>query len=194
MLPRLTAAQDGQLGAFEELLAERAIQLGLVAESDASRLGERHVRDCLRVAAVLESGVVCDIGSGAGLPGMILAVARPDIHVVLLEPRTRAVAFLELSVDRLGLGNAEVRQARVEDLDLEADAATARAFGSLEDSWAAATRLIRPGGRLVYFAGESLEDPEAAARAISAPEPAASVLVDPVVAGSSPLVIMSRHA
>ena len=194
-MPSLTPAQEDLLHRFEELLRERAIPLGLVAESDRDRLGERHVRDCVRAAALLSESdaTVVDIGSGAGLPGLTLAVARPQIRFVLVEPRSRAVGFLELAAERLGLTNVEIRSARIEDVDEQADAATARAFGPLERSWQAAVKVLRPGGRLIYFAGGSLDDPEAAAGDITRPEPPGSVLVERVVAGSSPLVIMARQ-
>ena len=197
VLPELTDAQERALASYETLLRERALPLGLVAESDVDRLGERHVRDSLRAAAVLSDSdsLVVDIGSGAGLPGIVLAIARPDIRVVLIEPKQRAVGFLELAIERLGLSNVEVRAERIEDanLGLEADAATARAFGSLERSWAAAVPVLRPGGRLIYFAGEGLGDPAGVAMAVTDPEQPESVLVERVVAGSSPLTIMTRQ-
>ncbi|MGH2691680.1 MAG: 16S rRNA (guanine(527)-N(7))-methyltransferase RsmG [Actinomycetota bacterium] len=196
MLPELSDTQESALGEYESLLRDRGVAIGLVAASDADRMGERHVRDSLRVAALFsdDDSLVCDIGSGAGLPGIVLAIARPDIRFVLVEPRTRAVGFLELAADRLGLGNVEVRAERVEEVELAADVATARAYGSIAKSWNAACRVLRPGGRLIYFAGEAMTDPEAAARSITAPQRADSVLVERVVAGSSPLVIMTRHA
>ncbi|MGH2710946.1 MAG: 16S rRNA (guanine(527)-N(7))-methyltransferase RsmG [Actinomycetota bacterium] len=191
----LSAYQEKQLREFELLLRDRAVQLGLVAESDADRLGERHVRDSLRAANLIlqADGLAVDIGSGAGLPGIVLAIARPGLSVVLVEPKTRALGFLELAVDRLRLGNVEIREARVEDVDLQADVAATRAFASLERSWQAAVPILRPGGRLIYFAGEGLEDPEGTAEAITEPEPPDLVLVERVVAGSSPLVIMTRQ-
>lgn len=192
----LSPNQEERLALYEELLRSRGISLGLVAGSDADRLGERHVRDSLRAASLLlspDDSLVADIGSGAGLPGIVLAVARPNSRFVLIEPKQRAVGFLELVVEALGLGNAEVLAARVEDADLRADVATARAFGSLERSWEAACWVLRPGGSLIYFAGGGLIDPEGSARALATPEPPSSVLVDSVVAGSSPLVMMTRQ-
>jgi 16S rRNA (guanine527-N7)-methyltransferase len=191
----LSPAQDDKLQAYESLLRERGVALGLVAESDAERMGERHVRDSLRAAELVteQDAVVADIGPGAGLPGIVLAIARPEIRFVLIEPKTRAVGFLELALERLGLSNVEIRPVRVEDVDLAADAATTRAFASLGESWRAAVGILRPGGRLIYFAGEGMEDPEGTARAITEPERPDSVLVDAVVARSSPLVIMTRR-
>ncbi len=193
MIPQLSALQREALGAFEALLRDRALPMGLIAPSDAERVGERHVDDSLRAAALLsdEDRTLADIGPGAGLPGLVLAIARPELQVVLIEPKQRAVAFLELAIDRLALRNVEVRAERVEESELRADVATARAYGDLERSWWAAIGILRQGGRLIYFAGEGLPDPEGAARSVTAPEPPASVSVRRI-AHSSPLVIMTR--
>ena len=191
----LSPDQESKLAAYEALLRDRGVALGLVAGSDAERLGERHVRDSLRAAELLtdEDATVADIGPGAGLPGIVLAIARPATRFVLVEPKTRAVGFLELAMDRLRLTNVEILSARVEEVDLQADAATTRAFASLERSWEAAVRILGPGGRLIYFAGGGLEDPVGTADAIAEPETPAGVIVERVVAGSSPLVIMTRQ-
>jgi 16S rRNA (guanine527-N7)-methyltransferase len=195
VLPNVSPAQELLLSRYEELLRDRGVGMGLIAESDADRLGERHVRDSLRAAGLLtdEDRTLVDIGPGAGLPGLVLAIARPELRVILVEPKSRAVGFLELAVDRLALANVEIRGSRVEDVDLQADVATTRAFAALDRSWEAAIRVLKPGGRLIYFAGEGLEDPEAAASALTMPESPYSVLVERVVAGSSPLVMMTRQ-
>lgn len=187
-------AQQESLRIYEVLLRERGIPLGLVADSDADRLGERHVQDSLRGAPLVhdEDSTLVDIGSGSGLPGLVLAIARSDLKVVLVEPKQRAVGFLELAVDRLGLSNVEIRASRVEDVDLAADVATTRAYGPIERSWAGACRVLRPGGRLIYFAGEGMADPEEEARFLTDPERAADVRVERL-ADSSPLVIMTRE-
>lgn len=191
---RLSVSQLEALAAYEDVLGTRAIPLGLIADSDADRLGERHVRDSLRAASVLreDESVLVDIGSGAGLPGIVLAIAKPGVRVVLVEPKERAVGFLELAVERLHLSNVEIRHERVEEAELEADVATTRAFGSLARSWLAAVNVLRGGGRLIYFAGEGMKDPEAEARSLTEPERATSVAVERV-ADSSPLVIMTRE-
>jgi len=183
-----------RLGSLHGLLQEQAIHLGLVAPSDAGRLWERHILDCLRATALLQSGdgIVCDIGSGAGLPGLVLACARPELRVTLVDSRRRAAAFLELAVDRLALTNVDIRFGRVEKVSATFDVATARAFGPLPGSWEAAVPLLRPGGRLIYFGGEGMADPEGEAGSITAPEPPAAILVARVIETSGPLVIMSR--
>lgn len=186
--------ESDALNEYEALLRERAVPLGLIAASDSGRLTSRHLRDSLRVVSLLtaEDRILCDIGTGAGLPGFVIALARPDLEVVLVEPKERAVGFLELARERLGLEKVRILHMRVEDADVEADVATTRAFASLERSWEAAMRVLRKGGRLIYFAGAGLADPLARARAISSPEKAAAVEVTSVIADSSPLVIMTR--
>jgi 16S rRNA (guanine527-N7)-methyltransferase len=180
------------LGAYASLLEERAIPMGLVAESDRGRLWERHIEDCLRATAAFrpEDRSAYDLGSGAGLPGIVLACALPDRRFRLIEPRRRAVAFLELAVGELGLSNVEILKARVEEVREPTDVVTARAFAPLDRTWAAARPLLRSGGRLVYFAGSGLDDPEGSARALSEP-PHEVEVIDPLASGA-PLVIMSR--
>ncbi|MGH2764954.1 MAG: 16S rRNA (guanine(527)-N(7))-methyltransferase RsmG [Actinomycetota bacterium] len=191
---KLHVAGAGRLQAFAGLLGGRAVSLGLVAESDRDRVYERHVLDCLRAVPAFRPRDLSayDLGSGAGLPGIVLACALPDRRFRLVEPKRRAAAFLELVVERLGLENAQVLIQRVEDLAEPADVVTARAFAPLERAWAAAWPLLRPGGRLVYFAGAGLTSPEDAARSAGEPEPPSSVDLIPQVASGPPLVIMSR--
>ncbi|MDQ4005040.1 MAG: 16S rRNA (guanine(527)-N(7))-methyltransferase RsmG [Actinomycetota bacterium] len=184
---------EDQLAAYVELLRSRAIDMGLVSTSDRGRLMERHVEDSLRAVPLLgDRRQVVDIGSGGGLPGVPLAIARPDLSFVLVEPKERAVAFLELAVESLGVPNVKIRHARIEDVELQADAATARAFAPLPRTWAAASRALKPGGRLIYFAGASFDPAEA--RDITDPEPPASVeLAGSGVESPAPLVIMTRE-
>ncbi|HYZ11239.1 MAG TPA: RsmG family class I SAM-dependent methyltransferase, partial [Actinomycetota bacterium] len=171
---------------------ERAIPLGLVAESDRDTLWARHIGDCLRAAVAFrpEDRIAYDLGSGAGLPGLVLGCALTDRRFRLIEPRRRAVAFLELAVERLALKNVEILNVRAEELDDPADVITARAFAPPERTWAVARRLLRPGGRLVYFAGARLRAPEALARTLA--DPPVEVEVVEQVASGAPLVIMSR--
>ncbi|HEX6262522.1 MAG TPA: 16S rRNA (guanine(527)-N(7))-methyltransferase RsmG [Actinomycetota bacterium] len=186
-----------RLDEYEELLRSRALPMGLIAASDAENLRERHIDDSLRATqAFREDDARCfDLGSGAGLPGIPLAIALPGREFVLIESRRRRAGFLELAIDLLKLENVRVLPDRVESVGervragrtAPADLATARAFASLERSWRAAAPLLRPGGRLVYFGGRGLEDPVGAAR---------SAGVDgeiSVLDSSSPLVIMGRR-
>jgi len=191
---RLSREAESRLQAFTQLVKERAVPLGLVADSDVGRIHDRHVLDCLRALAAFrpEDRVAYDLGSGGGLPGIVLACALPDRRFLLVEPKRKAAGFLELAVDRLGLSNVEVLVRRVDQVAEPADLATARAFAPLPRAWHAACSVLRPGGRLVYFAGQGLENPEAAARSLVEPEPPGEVEVLRRVETVPPLVIMSR--
>jgi 16S rRNA (guanine527-N7)-methyltransferase len=181
-----------RLTKLEELLRSRAVALGLISESDAPRVHQRHILDSLRVVPLVRHDLaLMDLGTGAGLPGLVVSCALPDLAIVLVDSRRRAGAFLELAVERLRL-SAQIRIHRAEELDLQVDVCTARAFGPLARSWEAGYPCLRPGGRLIYFAGAGVVDPEAAARSLDRPAPPASITVDPVVASSPPLVIMTR--
>jgi 16S rRNA (guanine527-N7)-methyltransferase len=175
---------------FEELLRERAVPAGLVAASDAGRIRVRHLLDCLRgVQAVRPGdGRALDLGSGAGLPGIVIAAARPSLHVVLVEPRRVRVAFLELAAELLSLSNVSILAARIEDVDEQVDLCFARAFAPLPKAWGvAAPRLRRPGGRFVYFAGAGAGPPELPAEVASL-----EILETPLLESSGPLFIMTR--
>jgi 16S rRNA (guanine527-N7)-methyltransferase len=177
---------------FERLLADRAVPLGAVARSDAGRIRERHILDCLRAAPyVRTAGLAYDLGSGAGLPGIVLAIALPEVRVVLVERRANRAAFLELAVENLRLSNAEVTTGPIGGLAEPAGACLARAFAPLERSWEAAERLLRPEGRLVYFGGRELGE----AGTIEVPSGAIleAVVRTLVLESAGPLVIMARQ-
>jgi len=177
---------------FERLLRDRAIPLGAVARSDAGRIRERHVLDCLRAAPHLrEVRLAYDLGSGAGLPGLVVAIALPQIQVVLVDRRANRAGFLELAVEELGLANAEVVAGPVEELDEPADACLARAFAPLERAWEAAVRVLRPSGRLVYFGGQEM----GVVGSVVFPPGAVleAVVRTPVLESAGPLVIMARQ-
>lgn len=182
---------------YEDLLRERAVPLGMISRADAPHLRARHIDDSLRAAAAFRNrdARAHDIGSGAGLPGLVLAIALPDREFTVIEPRARRAAFLELAVERLELPNVEVaatpvaevaRRIRAEEAP-PADVATARAFAPLARAWPAARALLRPGGRLVYFAGEGMQDPRGEAERVGGGEAAVELLLD----SPAPLVIMT---
>ena len=135
-----------------------------------------------------EDDVACDLGSGAGLPGIVVAVAEPWVRVLLVESRAKRAAFLEFAVQELGLSNAVVVVGRAEVLRREVDACFARAFAPLPLAWSVARGVLRPGGRLIYFAGAELADP-------AVPDGAAleAVVRTPVLESAGPLVIMTRQ-
>jgi 16S rRNA (guanine527-N7)-methyltransferase len=117
--------------------------------------------------AIQQSGTVADVGSGAGLPGVVLAIARPDLHVTLLEPLLRRSSFLSEAVADLGLQNVEVVRARAEELAgrLVVDVVTARAVAPLERLGLWTLPLLSTGGRLLALKGDSVVDEVANASA-----------------------------
>jgi len=154
---------------FAEILATDGVQRGLIGPRETPRLWDRHLLNCAVVAELLpESGELVDIGSGAGLPGVVLAMLRPHMRVVLLEPMLRRCVFLDECVTRLGLPNATVVRGRAEELAgvITADIATARAVAPLDRLAGWAAGLLRPGGQLLAIKGQSAEEELAAARPV----------------------------
>ena len=150
--------------AYVALLADAGVGRGLIGPREAPRLWERHLINSATLAALLPPrATVCDIGSGAGLPGLALAIARPDVHVTLLEPLLRRVAFLNHAVQALGLGSVCVERARAEDFQGRFDVVTARAVAPLPRLLAWAMPLVAPWGALLAMKGASVEDELAAA-------------------------------
>jgi 16S rRNA (guanine527-N7)-methyltransferase len=146
---------------YAELLATDGVTRGLIGPREADRLWDRHLLNCAVLAELLpEHGQLVDIGSGAGLPGIVLAMLRPSVEVTLLEPLLRRSVFLEECVTELGLVNAVVLRARAEDkaaAQLRADIATARAVAPLDRLAGWAAGLLRPGGQLLAIKGQSAE-------------------------------------
>jgi 16S rRNA (guanine527-N7)-methyltransferase len=175
---------------YETLLETRAGALGMIGRADLPRLRERHLLDSLRAAPVVPSSAasVLDMGSGAGLPGIPLAIARPDLSVTLAETRHQRIAFLELAVEELALPNVSVHAGRAEDAPRPVDVCLARAFRDVAASWKVAAKLLTPGGCLVYFAGARF-DPVRDVPAHSA----ATVAPTSSLANAGPLVIMTRQ-
>lgn len=156
------------LEAYAVLLAGPAIERGLLGPREAPRLWERHLLNCAGLADLVADGdVVLDLGSGAGLPGIVLAAQRPEVRVLLVEPLQRRAAFLVEVVDTLGLPNVEVRRARAEDLagSISVDIVTARAVAPLDRLAAWALPLLVPGGRLLALKGDRADGELAAGRA-----------------------------
>ncbi|HKT01633.1 MAG TPA: 16S rRNA (guanine(527)-N(7))-methyltransferase RsmG [Rugosimonospora sp.] len=143
---------------YAELLATEGVVRGLIGPREAPRLWERHLLNCAVLGEIVPNGSsVVDVGSGAGLPGIVLAVARPDLTVTLVEPMARRTAFLSEAVEALGLGaRVPVVRARAEEYPgPPADVVTARAVASLDRLASWCLPLVRPGGRLLALKGES---------------------------------------
>ena len=155
--------------AYTDDLARRGEELGLIGPLELPRLWSRHILNCALVAPLLRPGLVGDVGSGAGLPGLVLAIARPDVSFVLIEPMERRVDWLIAESGALGLENVTVLRARAEDAKLEKplDQVTARAVTALVKLIPATAPLLRYGGEMVFMKGERVSSEiEAANKAI----------------------------
>jgi len=146
--------------AFAGLLATRGVEEGLIGPHEVPRLWDRHLLNCAVVAELIDSrpATLVDIGSGAGLPGIVLAMLRPKVSVILLEPMERRCRFLTDCVAELGLDNASVLRARAQDAVLRADVATARALAPLDRLAELAIGLVRPGGMVLAIKGQTAAD------------------------------------
>lgn len=146
-------------------LARRGEELGLIGPLELPRLWSRHIVNCALVAPLLRPGTTGDIGSGAGLPGLVLAIARPDVKLVLIEPMERRVAWLESEAAELGLDNVTVIRARAEEtkLDWPLDQVTARAVTALSKLIPATAPLVRAGGEMVFMKGSRVQEEVTAA-------------------------------
>lgn len=151
---------------YAALLVDEGVVRGLIGPREAPRIWERHILNCAVVAARVPAGAtVADIGTGAGLPGIVWAIARPDTEVTLIEPLLRRTRFLEEVVQELGLVHVNVVRGRAEHLagEVSADVVTARAVAPLATLAGWAVPLLRPDGMLLALKGQSVADELASA-------------------------------
>lgn len=142
---------------FAELLAQEGELRGLIGPRELPKLWTRHVLNSAAVAKFLpDEGSVADVGSGAGLPGVVLALMRPELEVHLIEPMQRRVDWLVEVVEELDLDNVTVHQVRAEELHgrISADAVTARAVAALDKLARLCLPLVVPGGSLLAQKGQ----------------------------------------
>ncbi|MHC5798104.1 16S rRNA (guanine(527)-N(7))-methyltransferase RsmG [Lacisediminihabitans sp. FW035] len=154
---------------FTADLAARGEELGLIGPLEMPRLWTRHILNSALLAPLIRPGRVGDIGSGAGLPGLVLAIARPDAQFILIEPMERRVDWLRRESDALELDNVQVVRARAEEAKLSPwlDQATARAVSALSKLIPLTVPLVRSGGELLFLKGASVEaEIEAASKVI----------------------------
>jgi 16S rRNA (guanine527-N7)-methyltransferase len=153
---------------YAALLATDGVVRGLIGPREAPRLWDRHLLNCALLAELVpQDSTVCDIGSGAGLPGVVLAIARPDLRVTLVEPLLRRTAFLDEVVTELGLDRVEVVRARAEALHgaRTFDVVTSRAVAPLGRLLDWSMPLVAPAGALVAMKGSSVRAEVEEARA-----------------------------
>jgi 16S rRNA (guanine527-N7)-methyltransferase len=146
--------------AFARILATRGVEQGLIGPREAPRLWDRHLLNCAVVAELVSNrpGSLVDIGAGAGLPGLVLAMVLPDVAVTLLEPMERRCRFLAGCVTELGLANVSVLRGRAEDAGVQADTVTARAVAPLPRLAELAMSVVRPGGTVLAIKGRTAAD------------------------------------
>lgn len=157
----------GRAEHYARLLAGPGVKRGLIGPHEVPRLWERHLINSAVVAGLVpRPGSLVDLGSGAGLPGIVLALLLPDVQVTLLEPMLRRAAFLQECVTELGLANAEICRARAQEAagKIAADAVIARGVAPLDRLAELALGLLRPGGVVLAIKGAKAADEVAAAR------------------------------
>jgi 16S rRNA (guanine527-N7)-methyltransferase len=163
----MSAAAAGVFGsalpaaaAYAGILATRGVAHGLLGPREVPRLWDRHLLNCAVVAELVAErrGTLLDLGSGAGLPGLVLAMVLPDTAVTLLEPMERRCRFLTECVTELELANVTVLRGRAEDVTLRTDVVTARAVAPLPRLAELAVGVVRPGGMVLAIKGRTAAD------------------------------------
>jgi 16S rRNA (guanine527-N7)-methyltransferase len=157
--------EDKRIRAYAEFLKNQGIERGLIGPREADRIWERHIFNCLPVTTLFTEGAtVFDIGSGAGLPGIVIALARPDLTVVLIEPLERRVEFLQEAVKTLAEIEGQtplqiqVIRGRAQDVKTTADYVTARAVAPLEKLNKISWHLLKVNGSLLAMKGEKAQE------------------------------------
>ncbi|WP_367649056.1 16S rRNA (guanine(527)-N(7))-methyltransferase RsmG [Aeromicrobium stalagmiti] len=176
---------------YAEILATDGVVRGLIGPREVPRIWDRHVMNSAVVVPRLGDGVtVADVGTGAGLPGLVWAIARPDIHMTLIEPLLRRTSFLEEVVETLGLDNVDVLRSRAEDVHQTYDVVTARAVAGLDKLGRWCMPLVRPGGVLLAMKGRSAADEVSAATATLHRLGATSIVVTSYDNGDVPTTVV----
>ena len=150
--------QEGAIRAYAEFLTTAGIERGLIGPREGERIWERHIFNCLPVTQLLPQGAsLFDIGSGAGLPGIVIALARPDLKVTLIEPLERRVEFLNEAVAAIATGGVEIEviRGRAQDVKKSANFVTARAVAPMEKLKKMSWHMVKTGGSLLAMKGES---------------------------------------
>ena len=155
---------QGKIQAFANLLKTTGIEHGLIGPKEGDRIWERHIANCIPITTIIPNGVrLADIGSGAGLPGVVIALARPDLKVTLIEPLQRRVDFLNQVIAELEIPIKVVR-GRAEAVKMQFEVVTARAVAPLEKLIQISWHMIPKGGCLLAIKGESATEELAATK------------------------------
>jgi 16S rRNA (guanine527-N7)-methyltransferase len=150
---------------YADLLTHEATVRGLIGPREVPRLWERHLLNCAVITELMPEGSsVCDIGTGAGLPGIVIAIRRPDLRVTLVEPLLRRTTFLDLAVERMGLTNVAVHRGRAEEMHRDPqwaggfDVVTSRAVAPMERLARWSLPLVRERGLFLAMKGAAASD------------------------------------
>jgi 16S rRNA (guanine527-N7)-methyltransferase len=158
LIAKYFPGQEGAIAAFADFLVGAGIERGLIGPREGERIWDRHIFNCLPVTQLIPVGAsLFDIGSGAGLPGVVIALARPDLQVTLIEPLERRVEFLNevvAAIPELPFP-IQVLRGRAQDIKKSADFVTARAVAPLEKLKKMSWHMVKTGGSLLAMKGES---------------------------------------
>jgi 16S rRNA (guanine527-N7)-methyltransferase len=158
LLPAYFPERGKEVTRYAEILATKGIEWGLIGPREGDRIWERHIANCIPITTLMKEGAtVLDVGSGAGLPGIVIALARPDLKVTLLEPLARRVDFLNETITELGVPITVVRS-KAGAYKGSFDYVVARAVAPLPKLYSMARHLIAPGGSLLAMKGERAEE------------------------------------
>lgn len=176
---------------YVDILATTGIERGLLGPREAARLWDRHIVNSVVVAPRIPAGAtVADVGSGAGLPGLVWAIARPDLRVTLIEPLLRRSTFLQEVVDELGLSNVRVLRARADEVGERFDVVTARAVARLDRLAEWCLPLVKPGGVMLALKGQSANEEVAMCTEALQRSGATDIVVNAYGDGPSPTTVV----
>lgn len=184
----LPASAISSLALFAQLLSSKGVQAGVIAAGDGPIVIERHIQDSLRAVSLVKGASHSyDLGSGGGLPGVVVAIAVPEHRVITVDRRRRKVGFVELATHTLGLSNVRPMLADISEIESKAPLCFARALASPEISWKLSAPILESGGRLIYFGGKGFRGVGEAADLVSC-ETVGPILLE----SGGPLAIMTR--
>jgi len=158
LIAQYFSGQEEAIRAYAEFLTTAGIERGLIGPREGQRIWDRHIFNCLPITQLLPIGAsLFDIGSGAGLPGIVIALARPDLKVTLIEPLERRVEFLNEAVAAIAASGVEIQviRGRAQDVKKSADFVTARAVAPMEKLKKMSWHMVKTGGSLLAMKGES---------------------------------------